>query len=74
MRKGVELKTNKMEIIVSGIDKQKVGQTAAEIRDTDLYFVQAIGLSEHLSPTRANGLLAMIKRIKTYAAVLAARA
>ena len=50
------------------------GHTAAEIRDTDLYFVQSIGLSEHLSPTRANGLLAMIKRIKTYAAVLAARA
>ena len=50
------------------------GHTAAEIRDTDLYFVQSIGLSEHLSPTRANGLLAMIKRIKAYAAVLAARA
>ena len=48
------------------------GHTAEEIRDTDLYFVQSIGLSEHLSPTRANGLLAMIKRIKAYAVALSA--
>lgn len=43
------------------------GHTPQEILDADLYFVQEIGLSEHLSPTRSNGLLAMIKQIKFYA-------
>lgn len=38
-----------------------------EILDTDLYFVDKIGLSEHLSPTRSNGLVAMVKQIKNYA-------
>ena len=35
--------------------------------DTDLYFVEKIGLKDHLSPTRSNGLLAMIKQIRMYA-------
>jgi cysteine desulfuration protein SufE len=39
----------------------------SEIIDTDLYFIKAIGLQENLSPTRANGLLAMIKQMKLYA-------
>lgn len=43
------------------------GHTPAEILDTDLYFIDRIGLREHLSPTRSNGLLAMIKQIKAYA-------
>ena len=43
------------------------GHTAKEILDADLYFIPRIGLTEHLSPTRSNGLLAMVKRIKTYA-------
>ncbi|MDO4171325.1 MAG: SufE family protein [Prevotellaceae bacterium] len=43
------------------------GHTPKEILDADLYFIEAIGLKEHLSPTRSNGLLAMIKRIKAYA-------
>ena len=38
-----------------------------EILDADLYFVEKIGLKEHLSPTRSNGLLAMIKQIHNYA-------
>ena len=38
--------------------------TPQEILDTDLYFIERIGLSEHLSPTRSNGLLAMIKQMK----------
>ena len=38
-----------------------------EILDSDLYFVDRIGLSEHLSPTRSNGLLAMVKQMKVYA-------
>lgn len=43
------------------------GQTPHEIIDADLYFVSKIGLSEHLSPTRSNGLVAMINKIRTYA-------
>ncbi len=43
------------------------GRTPREILDTELYFIDAIGLSENLSPTRSNGLLAMIKQMKMYA-------
>jgi len=42
-------------------------KTAKEILDADLYFIDEIGLKEHLSPTRANGLVSMIKQIKLYA-------
>lgn len=42
-------------------------QTPQDILDADLYFIDRIGLSEHLSPTRANGLVAMIKQIRLYA-------
>lgn len=41
--------------------------TPEEILDSDLHFIADIGLSEHLSPTRSNGLLAMIKQMKIYA-------
>ena len=41
--------------------------TPQEILDADLYFIEAIGLKEHLSPTRSNGLLAMVKQIRLYA-------
>lgn len=43
------------------------GHTPQEILDTDLYFIERIGLKDHLSPTRSNGLLAMVKQIKVYA-------
>ena len=43
------------------------GHTPQEIASADLYFIGRIGLSEHLSPTRANGLLAMLKQMKLYA-------
>ncbi len=43
------------------------GHTPQEIAEADLYFIGRIGLSEHLSPTRANGLLAMLKQMKLYA-------
>lgn len=43
------------------------GHTAREIYDADLYFIDRIGMSENLSPTRANGLVAMIKQMKLYA-------
>ena len=43
------------------------GRTPQEILDTDLYFIDAIGLSANLSPTRSNGLLAMVKQMRLYA-------
>lgn len=43
------------------------GHTPQEIIDTDLYFLERIGLREHLSPTRANGMLSMMKQMKLYA-------
>ncbi len=43
------------------------GQTAKDILDADLHFIDAIGLKEHLSPTRSNGLTAMVKQMKMYA-------
>ena len=46
------------------------GHTPKEILDADLYFIDRIGLREHLSPTRSNGLLAMVKQIKAYALAL----
>jgi len=42
-------------------------QTPDAILDADLHFIADIGLSEHLSPTRSNGLLAMVKQMKLYA-------
>ncbi len=42
-------------------------ETPEEVMKTDLFFIDQIGLHQHLSPTRSNGLLAMIKRIKAYA-------
>ena len=44
------------------------GHTPQEILDADLYFIGQIGLREHLSPTRSNGLLAMVKQMRMYAA------
>ena len=43
------------------------GHTPQEIIDADLYFIDRIGLREHLSPTRSNGLLAMLRQMKMYA-------
>ena len=43
------------------------GHTPKGILDTDLYFIERIGLHQHLSPTRSNGLLSMVKKIKAYA-------
>ena len=48
------------------------GHTPEEILSADLYFIPRIGLSEHLSPTRANGLLAMVKQVRNYALVMKA--
>ena len=43
------------------------GHTPQEILDSELYFIDEIGLKDHLSPTRSNGLLAMVKQIRMYA-------
>lgn len=58
-------------IIVKGIISMLVnvlsGHTPQEILDTNLYFIDKIGLAEHLSPTRSNGLAAMVKQMRLYA-------
>ena len=43
------------------------GHTPDEILNAELYFIEKIGLTEHLSPTRSNGLLAMVKQMRMYA-------
>lgn len=53
--------------IVGLLVKVLSGHSPQEILDTDLYFIKEIGLSDHLSPTRSNGLLSMIKQIRLYA-------
>ena len=47
--------------------------TPQEILNTEIYFIDAIGLKEHLSPTRSNGLLAMVKQIRMYALAFQAK-
>ena len=44
-------------------------QTPADILNADLYFIDRIGLKEHLSPTRSNGLVAMVKQMRMYALI-----
>jgi cysteine desulfuration protein SufE len=53
--------------IVSLLIKVLSGHTPDEILNADLYFIETIGLKEHLSPTRSNGLVAMLKQMKLYA-------
>ncbi|MBD5277156.1 MAG: SufE family protein [Bacteroides sp.] len=64
-------------IIVKGIISLLVsvlsGHTPDEILDAQLHFVDEIGLSRHLSPTRSNGLLAMIKQMRVYALAFKAK-
>jgi cysteine desulfuration protein SufE len=59
-------------IIVKGIISLLISalsdHTPDEILNADLHFIDEIGLSEHLSPTRSNGLVAMVKQIRAYAA------
>ncbi len=58
-------------IIVKGIVAMLIrvlsGQKPQDIVDADLYFIDRIGLRDHLSPTRSNGLLSMLKNMKAYA-------
>jgi len=67
----IELQGDSDAIIVKGIVALLLrvlsGHTPAEILNADLYFIDKVGLKEHLSPTRSNGLVAMIKQIRAYA-------
>ncbi|MBP3519175.1 MAG: SufE family protein [Parabacteroides sp.] len=58
-------------VIVKGIVSLLIsilsGHSPQEILDADLYFIEKIGLKEHLSPTRSNGLVAMVKQMRLYA-------
>lgn len=49
------------------------GHSPKEIAETELFFIDQIGLQEHLSPTRSNGLLSMLKQIKMYAIVFSSQ-
>ena len=53
--------------IVSLLIRVLSGHSPKDILDADLYFIDRIGLREHLSPTRSNGLLAMVKQMRVYA-------
>ena len=62
-----------MKGIVSLLIRVLSGHTPQEILDADLYFIDEIGLKEHLSPTRSNGLLAMVKQMRMYALAFQAK-
>ena len=59
--------------IIALLIKVVSGHTPDEILESDLYFIEKIGLKEHLSPTRSNGLLAMVKQMRMYALAFKAK-
>ena len=59
--------------IIALLSRVLDGRTPQEVVDTELYFIDAIGLSANLSPTRANGLAAMLKQMRLYALAFANR-
>jgi cysteine desulfuration protein SufE len=67
----IRFKAESDALIVKGIVSLLIrvfsGHTPQEILDADLYFIDRIGLKEHLSPTRSNGLVAMVKQMRMYA-------
>lgn len=69
--KTVHFEADSDALIVKGIIalllKVLNDRTPDELLDADLYFIEKIGLKEHLSPTRSNGLVAMVKQIHNYA-------
>ena len=73
----VQFKAESDALIVKGIVSLLLrilsGHTPDEILESDLYFIDAIGLKEHLSPTRSNGLLAMVKQMRMYALAFKAK-
>ncbi len=78
MRNGrMHLRGESDAIIVRGIVSLLLrvlnDQTPADILATDLYFIDRIGLAEHLSPTRSNGLVSMLRQIRLFAAAFSAQ-
>ena len=73
----VQFQAESDALIVKGIIalliKVVSGHTPDEILENDLYFIEAIGLKDHLSPTRSNGLLAMVKQMRMYAQAFKAK-
>ena len=73
----VQFQAESDALIVKGIIalliKEVSGHTPDEILENDLYFIEAIGLKDHLSPTRSNGLLAMVKQMRMYALAFKAK-
>lgn len=73
----IHFKADSDAIIVKGIISLLIqvlsGHTAQEILDSDLYFIKKVGLQEHLSPTRSNGLVAMVKQMRMYAVAFQAK-
>ena len=73
----VEFQAESDALIVKGIIalliKVVSGHTPDEILENELYFIEAIGLKDHLSPTRSNGLLAMVKQVRMYALAFKAK-
>lgn len=71
MRHVIHFSAESDALIVKGIVALLIrvlsGHTPREILDADLYFIEQIGLKDHLSPTRSNGLLAMVKQMRMYA-------
>jgi len=67
----IEFSGDSDAVIVKGIVSLLIrvlsGHNPSEILSADLYFIDAIGLKEHLSPTRSNGLVSMLKQMKMYA-------
>ncbi|MBO6118091.1 MAG: SufE family protein [Bacteroidales bacterium] len=67
----MEIKADSDAVITKGIITLLLrvfnNQRPEDVKDADLHFIDTIGLTQHLSPTRSNGLLAMIKQIKLYA-------
>ena len=74
---GIKFSAESDALIVKGIVSLLIrvlsGHTPQEILDTELYFIDEIGLKEHLSPTRSNGLLAMVKQMRMYALAFQAK-
>ena len=71
MRNVIHFQAESDALIVKGIVSLLIrvlnDSTPQDILDADLYFIEQIGLKEHLSPTRSNGLLAMVKQMRMYA-------
>ena len=77
MRNVIQFRAESDALIVKGIVSLLIRvlseHTPKEILDADLYFIDQIGLKEHLSPTRSNGLLAMVKQMRMYALAFQAK-